>query len=87
MSQLWIAVDTQKAAEYFEEHVFPYKVGPDDPAAADQEPEWFDRWLESIVGMQCVEGNDIDLLYPYDGRTIKILDLLGIVYEVRSDPF
>lgn len=73
-----ICVDFGAAADCFNEHLVPC-VNLD----GDELLDWFDRWIDWVVGAACSEGNDVDYYYPYSEEAIARLDVLGIKYEVR----
>ena len=73
-----ICVDFGAAADCFRDNLVPYK-NPD----CDELLDWFDHWIDWVVGTACSEGNDIEYHYPYSEGAIARLDVLGIEYEVR----
>ena len=74
-----ICVDFQDAAGCFEDNLAPLYKDP----SLDDLLDWFDRWIDWVVGGRCTDGTDIEYCYPYSKRSIVRLDALEIKYEVR----
>lgn len=73
-----ICVDFQEAAELFKEHLVPYKN-----LDGDELLDWFDHWIDWVVGEKCGEGNDVEYYYPYSDLSVARLNVFSIKYEVR----
>lgn len=58
----YIQVGFQETFDHFVENMVPYKFQGDD---YDEIYEWFDKWLDWLVGEKCIEGNDIMYLYEW----------------------
>ena len=73
-----VCVDFQATADCFRENLVPYKN-----LDGDELLDWFDHWIDWVVGAKCIEGNDVEYVYSYSEQAIARLDALGIEYEVR----
>ena len=78
-----IYVDTQSTYAYFLEHLVPYKPRGD----KDKEEvwEWFDCWLDWLVGAKCADGNDGEYRYPWSLKAALRLLRSELVYEIREE--
>lgn len=83
-----IAIDTQSAWDYWKENICPWKLDViDDARTADDAWEYFDRWIDWLVGTTCFEGNDAEYYYLLHKpeEQAKRLDQFGIQYEIRGN--
>jgi len=74
-----ICVDFQKAVELFNKEIVPYKN-----LSGDELLDWFDRWMDWIVGTQCSKRG-AEYYYRYSRAALARLHPLGIKYEVRDE--
>jgi hypothetical protein len=75
-----IYVDTQQAFCYFLDHLVPYEPDED---TLEEVHEWFDVWIEWLVGAPCLDGNGINYEYPLSEAAKYRLNQFGIEFEVR----
>lgn len=80
-----IYVDTQKAFDYFTNHVMPFGYDPCDDEIVEETQEWFDSWINWLVGSLCLNGNDINYEYILSEASKHRLNQFGIEFEVRGD--
>jgi len=79
----YLIVDTQSAWDYWTEHLCPV-ADPEDHDDYGEYTEFFDAWLNWLVGSRCLEGNDIDYMYPHDAKAAAKLNELGIRYTIAD---
>jgi hypothetical protein len=78
----YIQVDFQEAFNHFVENIVPYKFQAD---SLDELLEWFDRWLDWLVGSPGIEGNDIMYLYEYWQPGETRLELFDIDFRIVDE--
>ena len=78
-----IYIDTQSTYEYFLEHLVPYKPRGDEDT--EEVWEWFDHWLDWLIGAKCIDGNDIEYKYPFLPISAHVLHIFNLKHEVREE--